>query len=477
MPAYAGSPPVQKGGVPMTRNMTAGSPIRLIILFAFPLMIGNLCQQFYSIADTLIVGRTLGINALAAVGSTSSLSFLIIGFAQGVAAGLSIITAQRFGANDAEGVRKSVTVSLAVSGTITAIFTTFSVLFTRQILQLMRTPPDILNDAYRFLVIIFAGFGAAMLFNLLSSLILALGDSRTPLVFLMIASGLNVGLELFFILVLHMGVAGAGLATVLAQMSSCAGCLVYIVKRFPLLRPNAASWKLSRGDLSAHLRVGLPMGFQNSIIAVGTIIIQFVLNGLGTTAVAAYSAAQKVDIVCTQPMISLGIAMATYAAQNYGAGKMERIRAGLRQCCLLSISVSVTIGLAAIFFGRYAVALFVGNAPAVIRLAQVYFNLNCSFYFLLATLFAVRFTLQGLGKSFVPTAAGIMELGMRAVAAGLLAGLFGFAGASFSNPLAWIGSLAILIPSYALAARQWTKQAAQPSLDVCPKAAPSQTDR
>ncbi|ADU28252.1 MATE family efflux transporter [Ethanoligenens harbinense] len=461
----------------MTRNMKTGSPIKLIILFAFPLMIGNLCQQFYGIADTLIVGRTLGIGALAAVGSTASLSFLIIGFAQGVAAGLSIITAQRFGANDTEGVRKSAAVCLVVSGTITAIFTTFSVLFTRQILQLMNTPPDILDDAYHFIVIIFAGFGAAMLFNLLSSLILALGDSRTPLLFLMLASGLNVGLELFFILVLHMGVAGAGLATVLAQLSSCAGCLVYIVKRFPILRPRAGDWQPTRADLAAHLRVGLPMGFQNSIIAFGVLIIQFVLNGLGTTAVAAYSAAQKLDVVCMQPMIALGIAMATYAAQNYGAGKLERIRTGLRQCCVLSLSTSAAIGLAAILFGKQIVWLFVGNAPAVIHLAQIYFNCNCSLYFLLAALFAVRYTLQGVGKSFVPTAAGIMELGMRAVAAGVLARFLGFAGVSLSNPLAWVGSLSILIPSYLLVSRQWKRQAAQSPLCVSPSAAQPETNR
>ncbi|MFT8887426.1 MAG: MATE family efflux transporter [Ethanoligenens sp.] len=446
----------------MTRNMTSGSPTKLIVIFAFPLLLGNLFQQFYSIADTLIVGRTIGIDALAAVGSTGSIAFLIIGFAQGVAAGLSIITAQRFGADDAEGVRKSAATSLIISGCITIIFTTFSVLFARQILQLMRTPPEIIDDAYRFIVIIFAGFGAAMLFNLLANLILALGDSRTPLFFLMIASVLNVGLELLFILVLHMGVAGAGLATVLAQLCSCIGCLFYIAKRFPILRFHREDWKLNRNDFSTHLRSGLPMGFQSSIIAIGTIIIQFTLNELGTTAVAAYTAAQKIDVVCTQPMVSFGMAMATYAAQNYGARNMARIRSGLRQCCILSITSSMAIGLAAILFGRYVVMLFVGNTPTVVRLAQVYFNFNCSFYFLLSALFVVRYTLQGLGKSFIPTAAGIMELVMRAVAAGIFAQFFGFAGVSLSNPLAWVGSLSILIPAYILISRQWKTSAPSP---------------
>lgn len=447
----------------MTRNMTSGNPTKLIVLFALPLLLGNLCQQFYAIADTLIVGRTIGIDALAAVGSTGSISFLIIGFAQGVAAGLSIITAQRFGADDADGVRRSAATSLVISAFITILFTVCSVLLARDILQWMHTPREIIDNAYRFIVIIFAGFGAAMLFNLLSNLILALGDSRTPLFFLMIASGLNIALELFFILVLHMGVAGAGLATVLAQLSSCAGCLVYIVKRFPILRFHLEDWQLTRQDILVHLRSGLPMGFQNSIIAIGTIIIQFALNGLGTTAVAAYTAAQKIDIVCTQPMVSFGMAMSTYAAQNYGANKLSRIRRGLRQCCLVSISSSLSIGIAATLFGHFVIALFVGNTPSVIHLSQVYMNLNCTMYFILATLFAVRYTLQGLGKSFIPTAAGIMELVMRAATVALIARPFGFAGVSFSNPLAWIGSLSILIPSYILVTRRWT-MTAQPNM-------------
>lgn len=442
--------------------MTSGSPTKLIVLFTLPLFLGNLCQQFYSIADTLIVGRTIGIDALAAVGSTGSISFLIIGFAQGVASGLSIITAQRFGADDADGVRKSATTSIVISGVITVIFTLFSVLFARQILEVMHTPHEIIQDAYRFIVIIFAGFGAAMLFNLLSRLILALGDSRTPLYFLLIASVLNIVLELFFILVLHMGVAGAGLATVLAQLSSCVFCLIYIIRRFPILHLHARDWKITRADVREHLHTGLPMGFQNSIIAIGTIIIQFTLNGLGTDAVAAYTAAQKIDNVCMQPMISFGMTMATYAAQNFGANKLDRIRAGIRRCCLLSISITIVISGLAIFFGSAITALFVGNAPKVIHLSQVYLNLNCSFYFLLATLFIVRFTLQGLGKSFVPTAAGIMELVMRAIAAGIFARIFGFAGASICNPLAWMGSLSILLPSYILTIRQWKHPTSKP---------------
>lgn len=345
---------------------------------------------------------------------------------------------------------------MILSGIVTVVFTLLSTLFARQILVAMRTPPAILDDAYRFIIIIFAGFGAAMLFNLLSNLILALGDSRVPLLFLLVASALNVGLELFFILGLHMGVAGAALATVLAQLSASALCLVYIAKRFPALHPKTADWRLTRYEFAAHLRSGLPMAFQNSIIAIGTIIIQFALNGLGENAVAAYAAAQKVDLVCSQPMIAFGMTMATFAAQNFGAGRYDRIRSGVRRGFLLSVSVSMALALLVILFGRYAVGLFVVDAPKVVALAQIYFLTNQSFYFLLSLLFIIRYTLQGLGKSFVPTAAGIMELVMRAIAAVVLARYWGFAGASLSNVLAWLGSLSMLIPAYLMITKMWT---------------------
>ena len=435
--------------------MTVGSPTRLIVRFAIPLFFGNLCQQLYSIADTLIVGRTIGIDALAAVGSTGSISFLIIGFAQGLAAGMAIVTAQRFGAGDARGVRQSVCTASLISAAVTVLFTLLSTLFARQILVAMNTPASILEDAYRFIFIIFAGFGAAMLFNLLSNLILALGDSKVPLFFLLGASVLNVALELVFILVLHMGVSGAALATVIAQLSASGACLVYIAKKFPVLHPQRADWKLPADEFSAHLRVGLPMAFQASIIAIGTIIIQFALNSLGETAVAAYTAAQKVDNLCMQPMIAFGMTMATFSAQNYGAGQYARIRAGMRRGLVLSIAVSMTLAVLVILFGRYAVYLFVGDAPKVIALAQVYFYTNQSFYFLLCILFVVRYTLQGLGKSFVPTAAGIMELAMRAVAAVFFTRMWGFAGTSLCNPLAWLGSLSMLLPAYFLVVRRW----------------------
>ncbi|WOC32185.1 MULTISPECIES: MATE family efflux transporter [Caproicibacterium] len=438
----------------MTKDLTHGSPIKLIFFFTIPLLIGNLFQQLYSMADTLIVGRTLGVDALAAVGCTGGITFLILGFAQGVTAGLSILTAQRFGAQDAAGVRKSFATGILFSAGVTVLLTAVSVPLARTILRLLNTPAEIEEQAYEFIVVILAGIVASMLFNLLSNIIRALGDSRTPLVFLVIASVLNIALDFLFILNFHMGVAGAGYATVIAQLVSCACCVIFIAKKLPILHLHRQDWHVTRQDFYAHARLALPMGFQSSIIAMGTLILQAALNGLGATAVASYTAASKVDQLAIQVMMSFGMTMATFAAQNYGAGKMDRIRKGVRQCLTVSILLSLVMTCINIFLGKYLVRLFVDNAAGVIDLAQVYLVINSSFYFILAVLFVIRYTLQGLGKSFVPTFAGIMELVMRTVAALALVGPFGFAGASASNPLAWLGSAVPLCIAYFVTMRR-----------------------
>lgn len=425
----------------MTRNLTQGSPARLIFFFTIPLLIGNLFQQLYNMADTLIVGRTIGVDALAAVGCTGSIVFLIIGFAQGVTSGFSIVTAQRFGAGDMAGVRKSFAVGIFLSAIVTVVLTLISVLITRPLLILLRTPPEIMEDAYEYLVIIFWGIAASMLFNLLSNVLRAVGDSSTPLIFLVIACILNIGLDFLCILTFHMGVAGAAVATVAAQIVSGVLCVLYIFKRFPVLRLTREDWRINRYDVLPHLRVGLPMGFQASIISIGAVTLQFALNGLGTQAVAAFTAASKVDTLATMPMCSFGMTMATYSAQNYGAGNIERIHKGVRQCAIMSVSFSLVMAAVNIFAGRFLVGLFVGAEPAVIELSQTYLIINGVPYFLLALLFILRYTLQGLGQSLVPTIAGIMELIMRAFAAVVLAQYWGFPGACVASPLAWLGSV------------------------------------
>lgn len=428
--------------------MTRGRPAKRILLFTLPLLIGNIFQQFYSMADTLIVGRTLGVTALAAVGCTGSISFLILGFAQGLTAGLSIVTAQRFGAQDTDGVRRSFAVSILISAATTVALTAASVLLAGNILVWMHTPADLTGGAYDYIIVILGGIAASMFFNLFSNILRALGDSRTPLLLLVAACVLNILLDFVFILVFHMGVAGAGWATVLSQAVSCAGCVAVIARKFPLLHIRRTDWRCSRRELLDHCRTGFPMGFQSSIIAIGAIAIQFALNTLGSTAVAAYTAAGKIDQIATQPMMSFGMTMATYSAQNYGAGRVRRISQGVRQCLLMSVLFSVGMGALVILLGKPMVRLFVGGAPEVIDLAQVYLVINGVPYFLLAVLFVVRYTLQGLGQSMVPTIAGVMELLMRILAASVLVRSFGFAGASASNPLAWLGSVVVLLAAY-----------------------------
>ena len=432
----------------MTKDLTHGSPAKLIFLFTIPLLIGNMFQQFYNIADTLIVGRTLGVNALAAVGCTGGVCFLILGFAEGITAGLAILTAQRFGAGDEDGVRRSFAAGIVLTILVTAVLTTASVLLAHQILAWLRTPAAIEPQAYSFLVIILGGIAASMFFNLLSNVIRALGDSRTSLIFLTIACLVNIALDFAFILGLRLGVAGAGFATVTAQVFSCVCCLIFIHKKFPLLHLHRQDFCGLSHELGSHLRLGIPMGFQSSIIALGMLFLQAALNGLGATSVAAYTAATKVDQFATMPMMSFGMAMATYAAQNYGAGKFDRIRRGVKQCLVISVSFSVVMTFVNIFFGKNLIGLFVDNAQNVVNLAQIYLLVNGIPYSILAVLFVVRYTLQGLGQSFVPTFAGAMELVMRVVAAFALVGPLGFAGASASNPLAWVGSAVPLCIAY-----------------------------
>ncbi|MCZ1229827.1 MATE family efflux transporter, partial [Enterococcus faecium] len=385
------------------RDLTKGSPAKLILMFTVPLLIGNVFQQFYNMIDMIIVGQTLGKNALAAVGATGSLTFLIIGFAQGLTAGLAIITAQRYGAKDYRGLKKSFAASVVISLVVTVILTVLSLLFIRPMLQLMQTPPEILDQAQTFISIILLGIFASVSFNLLSNVIRALGDSRTPLFFLIIAVIINVVLDLIFIIYFGMGVEGAAIATVIAQVSSSVLCLVYIKKKMPLLQLRKKDFKFEKEEFAVHLNAALPMAFQSSIIAVGAIVLQAALNSLGTDVVAAQAAAGRIDQFANQPMMSFGIAMATFTAQNYGAKEYGRILQGVRQTLLMSVGFSLLAGAIVIFFGHFFVQLFVNPSETrVFELAQTYFNINGSLYWILAVLFILRYTLQGLGQSKIP---------------------------------------------------------------------------
>lgn len=425
----------------MAKNMTVGNPAKQILLFSIPLLIGNLFQQFYNMADAFIVGRTLGSNALAAVGCTNGLTFLILGFATGATAGMSIATAQRFGAEDADGVKRSFAVSAMISILLTLLLTVIGTLATKPLLTLLRTPADIYDDAYRYFIVIIAGTLSCMLFNLMSNVMRAVGDSVSPLVFLVISCVLNIILDYVFILGLGMGTEGAGFATILAQFLSGLLCILYVVWKAPVLHLERKHFRCTAADWKYHLRLGLPMGFQSSIIAIGIVVVQFALNTLGTTEIAAYTAAVKLDNLGVLPLMSFGIAMATYVGQNHGANKPHRIRQGIFQCSLISIAFAIFIGIIDVFFGDTLSALFLEGDLTAIALSHEFLIINGVCYPLLALLFVFRYSLQGLGHSFIPTVAGIAELVMRSICAIALTSVIGYTGTCIANPLAWVGSL------------------------------------
>lgn len=376
----------------------------------------------------------------------------MIGFIIGLTTGFSIVTGQKFGAGDIDGVKKSVAACAVLSFASMVVLVVVGVAFAMPALQLMQTPPEIIEDAYSFISIICAGIGVTMFVNMLSNLLRVLGDSRTPLFFLIFAVVLNIVLELLFILYFSMGVAGAAWATVGGQLISGIAALFYIKKYVPILHLRRSDWKVSRDMLWQHVKMGLPMAFQASIISIGAIILQISLNQLGPVAVAAFSAAQKVDMLANMPMMSFGMTMAVYTAQNYGAKNYARIRLGVRQCIMMSVSFAIACGLINIVFATDMMKAFVGEGqPEVVAYGQTYLNITGASYFILALLFIYRYTLQGLGKSFAPTLAGVMELVMRVFAAVVVTAYFGYTGACLANPFAWIGAAVPLGIAYYLA--------------------------
>lgn len=433
----------------MVKDMTSGSPAKLILAFSIPLLIGNIFQQLYSMVDTIIVGRFLGVQALAAVGSTGSLSFLVLGFVMGITSGFSVLIAQRFGAGDESGLRHYVAMSIYLGVFISVVVTVLTVAFTRQMLELMNTPEDIFDDAAIYIIIIFIGILPTMFYNLLAGILRALGDSKTPLYFLIIASVLNIVLDLFFIVTLHSGVAGAAYATVISQAVSAILCLVYTIKRFPILRFKKEEMGYSHRSAFQLMLVGIPMALQFSITAIGTMILQGAINSFGSTVVGAYTAACKAEQLATQPMLTFGTTMASYTGQNLGAGRMDRIRKGVGSCVVISCIFCILGSLVVVFGGELLVSLFItGDQPEVMAYARQYLNTIAIFFIPLGLIFIYRNTLQGMGDGFMPMMAGVAELVMRAFVAFCLTGSLGYMGICLAGPFAWIGADIPLMVTY-----------------------------
>lgn len=432
-----------------TKDMTSGSTMKLILGFAVPLLMGMLFQQVYSLVDTIIVGRFLGVSALAAVGATGSINFLIVGFCQGICNGFALPVAQRFGAKDYDGLRKYVGNSAVLSIIFGGAITLITVIACRPILELMQTPADIIDLSYHYIVVIFAGIPAIMLYNILSAYLRSLGDSITPVIFLVLSAGLNIGLDLLFIVTFHWGVFGAAFATVLSQAVSGILCLILIIKKFDLLHLKREDWKLDWGYSRYLLIMGLPMGLQYSITAIGSVILQASVNTLGSTAVASMTAGSRISMFVVCPFDALGSTMATFGGQNVGAGRLDRLGRGLRSAVILGAVYSALILVVLIFFGRGLILLFVSaNEAAVIAQAKQFLVTNAAFYLMLALVNIVRFLIQGMGFSGFAVFAGVFEMVARALVGLVFVPIFGFTAACFASPLAWVFADCFLIPAF-----------------------------
>lgn len=433
----------------MVKDMTNGSPSKHILGFAVPMLFGMLFQQFYNLVDTIIVGKTLGVEALAGVGATGSINFMIIGFCMGVCNGFVIPVAQCFGAKKPSDLRKYVFNGYICSVVFAIVLTLASVIFCRKILIVMNTPADIIDHAYNYIVVIFIGIPTVFLYNMVSGVIRSLGDSKTPVVFLVLSSIINVVLDFFLILVCKMGVAGAGWATVTSQLISGLTCLIYMYKKYDILKGDKSERVLDRRFITNLCMNGVPMGLQYSITAIGSTILQAAVNTLGSTYVAAMTAGSKMFNFTCCLFDALGSTMATYAGQNVGAAKIKRLGQGVRSAMIIG-SVYSVLSLIALYFTTDYIALLFVNASetTIIALTRQFILASACFYIPLTGVNVVRFCIQGMGFSVFAISAGILEMIGRAFAAIILIPNIGFMGACLASPIAWIAADAFLFPAF-----------------------------
>lgn len=433
----------------MVKDMTKGSPMKLILGFSVPLLFGFLFQQCYNLMDTVIVGRFLGKENLAAVGATSSVNFMIIGFCMGICSGFSIPVSHKFGAGDHSGMRRVVANCIWLAAVFAVVMTALTTLLCRHILVAMRTPGNILDAAHSYIWIIFLGIPVTFLYNMTAGVIRALGDSKTPVIFLVMSSFINIGLDLFFIVNLRWGVQGAACATVISQGISGLCCLLFIVKKFEILRIRREEWAPNRHLIGTLCGMGIPMGLQYSITAIGSVILQSATNTLGSDAVAAVTAAGKISGFLACPFDAMGSTMATYGGQNVGAGRLDRIGQGLKSCILLGAVYSVVALSISLLFGRSLAKLFLeASETAIIDNVKLFLTMATAFYFPLALVNIIRFMIQGVGFPTFAILAGVFEMAARTLTGFVLVPTFGFLGSCLGSPIAWILADAFLIPAY-----------------------------
>ena len=407
----------------------------------------------------MIVGKYLGVDPFAGVGSTGSLNFIVIGFCMGLCSGFSVPISQSFGAKDFPLLRKMVTNSVWLCTFFSVVITTLMLLFCRPVLTWMNTPENIFEYAYIYIFIIFAGIPCTILYNMTAAILRALGDSKSPIIFLAISSAINIGLDLLLIIVFRMGVDGAALATVVSQGVSGVISIIYIKKKFDILAMEKGDWKLERHLAGKLTGVGIPMGLQYSITGIGSVILQTAVNGLGSIYVASMTAGSKINIFLACPFDALGQTMAPYAGQNIGARKLDRVGKGLRAACIIGFIVSGLMVIVVKLFGDQLTMLFLDEKdPVIMQNSTQFLIIVSAFYCLLTLVNTVRFTIQGMGFSSLAIIAGVMEMIARGIAGMLLVPAFGYLGACYSSPLAWLLADAFLIPAFFLCKRKVARQ-------------------
>ncbi len=433
------------------KNMTQGKPLQLILMFAMPLMLGNILQELYTIVDTIVVGQFLGVKALASMGAASWIQWMFLSVVMGFAQGFSIKVANLYGANDQQGISKTIANIIISTVVLAVVLTIISEVIVSPLLHLLQTPNDIIQGAIVYLRIIAGGISITLFYNLLSCILRAFGNSKAPLFAMIIAAGLNIGLDLLFVCVFHVGIAGAAIATLLSQLFASGFCL-FILYSSRLFVLKKGDFKINKSLIRELIKLGFPLALQNGIISIGGMIVQFVINSYGFVFVAGFTATNKLYGLLETAAVSYGYALTTYNAQNYGAKKYQRIKDGVRISILVSIATAIVIGLIMIIFGRNILMLFIsGNKDVVIKVLEVAYHYLFIMSVCLPILYVLhtyRNALQGLGNTFIPMCSGIVELVMRVMVALLLPLLIGREGIYYAEIMAWSGAALLLYISY-----------------------------
>ena len=433
----------------MRKDMTIGNPMKIILLFSIPVLLGNLFQQFYNMVDTVIVGQYLGEDALAAVGSTGCLMFLVLGFANGIAQGFGVMVSHAFGAKDFKLLKHYVALSLILTAIVSVVLSVITVMGSRQLLIWLNTPDNILTLADNYIRVIFGGILCTMAYNVASGILRGIGDSKTPLYFLIFSSALNIVLDIFLIVVVKLGTAGAAYATVISQGVAAVLCFIVMFKKHDILRTGREDYYWDNQGILRMLSIGIPMALNYSITAIGTMILQSAINVFGSSTVAAFTAASKVSNIATQTFPTLGTAMATYCGQNLGAGKYKRITQGMRQSFYLCFVAAALAALICCCVGPFMVSWFISNpSEETMNAAMQYLYTISAFMIPLGWIFIYRNGLQGLDRGFLPMLSGVVELVSRYVVILIAAKPYGYLGVCFADPAAWLVTGIMLLIAY-----------------------------